>query len=178
MSSNGKFFALLAICAGNSPVPVNSPHKGQWCGAFMFSLICVRINAWINNHEAGDLRRYPAHYDITLMIILLLQLWQNEISWECTVMYLVFLTLKYICVLSMSCNVVRSWWVLIPYWLMDMNKQFTWTTIDYRVKVSQIWRQRCGKYWGNGEVSKYWPTLQRQVHFDCFFGESLWVKIL
>ena len=26
------FSALLALCAGNSPVPVNSPHKGQWCG--------------------------------------------------------------------------------------------------------------------------------------------------
>ena len=24
------FSALLAICAGNSPDPVNSPHKGQW----------------------------------------------------------------------------------------------------------------------------------------------------
>ena len=30
------FSALLAICAGNSPVPVNSPHKGQWRGALMF----------------------------------------------------------------------------------------------------------------------------------------------
>ena len=35
----------------------NSPHKGQWCGALMFSLICVWINGWVNNREAGDLRR-------------------------------------------------------------------------------------------------------------------------
>ena len=35
------FSALLALCAGNSPVPVNSPHNGQWRGALMFSLICV-----------------------------------------------------------------------------------------------------------------------------------------
>ena len=33
------FSALLALCAGNSPVPVNSQHKGQWRGALMFSLI-------------------------------------------------------------------------------------------------------------------------------------------
>ena len=39
------FSALLTLCAGNSPVPVNSPHKGQWLGALMFSLIC----AWIND---------------------------------------------------------------------------------------------------------------------------------
>ena len=47
--------------------PVNSPHKGQWHRALMFSLICVWINGWENNCEAGDLRRYPAHYDVTVM---------------------------------------------------------------------------------------------------------------
>ena len=34
--------------------PVNSPHRGQWRGALMFSLICVWINGWVNNGEAGD----------------------------------------------------------------------------------------------------------------------------
>ena len=59
--------ALLALCAGNSPVPVNSPHKGQWRGALMFTLICARINGWVKNREAGDLRRYRAHYDVIVM---------------------------------------------------------------------------------------------------------------
>ena len=40
--------------------PVNSPHKGQWCGALMFSLFGVWINGWVNNPEAGDLIRYRA----------------------------------------------------------------------------------------------------------------------
>ena len=48
--------------------PVNSPHKGQWHGALMFTLICVRINGWVNNREAGDLRRYRTHYDVIVMI--------------------------------------------------------------------------------------------------------------
>ena len=48
--------------------PVNSPHKGQWRGAVMFSLICVWINDWGNNREAGDLRRYRAHYDVIVII--------------------------------------------------------------------------------------------------------------
>ena len=47
--------------------PVNSPHKGQWRGALMFSLICVWINSWVNNREAGDLRLHMAHYDVTVM---------------------------------------------------------------------------------------------------------------
>ena len=61
------FSALLAFCAGNSPVPVNSPHKGQWRGALMFSLICARINDWVNNREAGDLRRHRGHYDVNVI---------------------------------------------------------------------------------------------------------------
>ena len=31
--------------------PLNSPHKGQWRGALMFSLICAWMNGWINNRE-------------------------------------------------------------------------------------------------------------------------------
>ena len=63
------FSALLVLCAGNSPVPVNSPHKGQWRGSLMFSLICARINDWVNNREAGDLRRHRGHYDVIVMVI-------------------------------------------------------------------------------------------------------------
>ena len=47
--------------------PVNSPHKGQWRRAFMFSLICAWITGWINNSEAGVLRRHCGHYDVTVM---------------------------------------------------------------------------------------------------------------
>ena len=65
------FSALLALCAGNSPVPVNSPHKGQWRGALMFSLICAWINDWVNNREAGDLRRHRGHYDVNIMSLTL-----------------------------------------------------------------------------------------------------------
>ena len=50
--------------------PVNSPHKGQWRGVLMFSLICVWINGWVNNRETGDLRCHHAHYDITVMCLL------------------------------------------------------------------------------------------------------------
>ena len=35
------FSALLALCPGKSPVPVNSSHKTQWRGALIFSLICA-----------------------------------------------------------------------------------------------------------------------------------------
>ena len=47
--------------------PVNSPHKGQWHGTLMFSLICTWINGWVYNREAGDLRHHRAHYDVKVM---------------------------------------------------------------------------------------------------------------
>ena len=56
--------------------PVNSPHKGQWRGALMLSLICVWINDWVNNREAGDLRRYCAHSDVIVMGV------EKKTSWH------------------------------------------------------------------------------------------------
>ena len=53
--------------------PVNFPHKGQWRGALMFTLICARMNGWVNDHEAGDLRRYLVHYDVIVMHVVCIQ---------------------------------------------------------------------------------------------------------
>ena len=63
------FSTLLALCGGNSGSPVNSPHKGQWRGALMFSVICAWINGWMYNREPGDLRRHRAHYDVIVMCL-------------------------------------------------------------------------------------------------------------
>ena len=51
--------------------PVNSPHKGQWRGALMFSLICFWINGWVNNGEAGEMRGHRVHYDVTVVLLLM-----------------------------------------------------------------------------------------------------------
>ena len=53
---------------GSHRPPVNSPHKGHWRWALILALICVWINGWANNREAGDLRRYRAHSDVTVMV--------------------------------------------------------------------------------------------------------------
>ena len=70
-SSNGNIFRVTGHWCGEFTgsrwIPL---HKGQWRGAFMFSLICVWINVWINNREAGDLRHYLAHYDVTVMMMI------------------------------------------------------------------------------------------------------------
>ena len=44
---------------------MDSPHKGQWGGALMFSLIC----AWTNNiRDADDLGRHGAHNVVIMMV--------------------------------------------------------------------------------------------------------------
>ena len=63
--------------------PMNSPLKGQWRGALMFSLIW--INGWVNNRKAGDLRRHRAHCDVIVMISLVWRrslLWLNDMIWN------------------------------------------------------------------------------------------------
>ena len=55
--------------------PENSPHKGQWRGALMFSLICAWINCRVNSREAGDLRRHRAHYGVIVMYKIVYVAW-------------------------------------------------------------------------------------------------------
>ena len=59
--------SMMTSSNGIHRSPVSSPHKGQWRGTLVFSLICVRINSWVNNREAGDMRRHRAHYDVIVM---------------------------------------------------------------------------------------------------------------
>ena len=67
-SSNGNIFCVNGPLCREFTGPCEFPwHKGQWRGTLMFSLICVWINGWVNNHEAGDLRRYRGHYDVNVM---------------------------------------------------------------------------------------------------------------
>ena len=64
-SSSGNIFCVTGHLCGE--FTGHRAHKGQWRGALMFSLICAWIKRWVNNREAGDLRRHRAHYDVIVM---------------------------------------------------------------------------------------------------------------
>ena len=71
------FSALLAIYAGNSPVTGEFLAQRPVTRSFDVFLSAPRISVWVNKGEAGDLRRYRAHYDVILMIhILSLNCWR------------------------------------------------------------------------------------------------------
>ena len=61
------FFASLAICAGNSAVPGEFHAQRPVTRSFDIFFICVWINDWENNREAGDSRRYRAYCDVIVM---------------------------------------------------------------------------------------------------------------
>ena len=59
------FSALLAICAGNSPVSGEFPGGTKASDAELWCFFYVRV--WVNTRVAGDLRRYRIHYDVIVM---------------------------------------------------------------------------------------------------------------
>ena len=76
------FSALLAICAGNSPVTGEFPAQRPVRRSFDV-LVCDWLNGWVNNGEAGDLRRHRAHYNVTVMIAE-----QIDKCFKCTLWYI------------------------------------------------------------------------------------------
>ena len=61
------FSALLALCEGNSPVTGGFPSQRSVTWELWCFLSCTWKNGWVNNRDAGDLRRHCAHYEVTLM---------------------------------------------------------------------------------------------------------------
>ena len=94
-SSNGNIFHVTGHLWGEFTgcrwIP---PHKGQWRGALTFSLICVWINGWVNNREAGDLRRYRTHHDVIVM-------WGQEMR---CLLWVKVLSLSPTCHCYVTCN--------------------------------------------------------------------------
>ena len=48
--------------------PVKFPLQSPVTRSFDVFFICAWINGWVNNREAGDLRRNRAHYDVNIML--------------------------------------------------------------------------------------------------------------
>ena len=61
------FSALLAICAGNSPVTGEflAQRPVTWSFDIFFDL---RLDKRLSKQLRGDLRRHHVHYDVTVML--------------------------------------------------------------------------------------------------------------
>ena len=68
--SNGKIFRVTGpLCeefTGHRWIPLTKASDAElWC----FFFICTRTNVWVNNPNAGFLRRHHAHYVVTLKTV-------------------------------------------------------------------------------------------------------------
>ena len=71
-SSNENIFRVTGLLCGEFSGHQWIPCTGASDAELMFSLICVWINSWVNNREAGDLKRHRAQYDVIVMLCYLL----------------------------------------------------------------------------------------------------------
>ena len=62
-----KHFRVTGLCAGNSPVIGEFPAQRPVTRSLYVFFDLHRNENWVNNGEAGDLRRHHAHYDVILM---------------------------------------------------------------------------------------------------------------
>ena len=92
-----KYFATVMMTSSNAKIyrvtvrgihrwPVDSPHKGQWRGAFIFTLISAWTKGWTQNRDTCDLRRHGAHYDVTVVEScgILFVWWQRVFDFQCS----------------------------------------------------------------------------------------------
>ena len=123
--------------------PVDSPHKGQWRGALVFSLMGTWTKDWTNSLDVGDLRRQGAHCDVTLMytaaaeytrsLIIVRRaglLWsQQDFEWRWSVPLFKCLTvlefsfiLFDLCLLITFFNFIMNHVPIVTFWIFTYHK--------------------------------------------------------
>ena len=140
-SSNENIFRVTGHLCGQFTGSRWIPHtKASDAELWCFYLICTRINGW-NNGEAGDLRRYRAHYDVIVM-----DLWKlpegsfTRSAHECDLWYLYCdYTFKIIASLrgSFDYNGLK-----LTYWCPDKMAaifQKTFSNAFSWIKIYEFW---------------------------------------
>ena len=119
------FSCYWPFVRGTHRSPVNSPHKAQWRGALMFSFICAWINGWVNNREAGDLRRHRTLYDVTVMYKKL-AIFLFHLRWQK-------------CYLSSSCPRIVNWTWEVTNQFLSLMAEFNITKFSVMWVPMEIW---------------------------------------
>ena len=88
-SSNGNMFRVTGFCEGEFTGDCGEFTGHRWilltqtsdAELWCFSLICAWTGSWVNNQDAGDLRRHRAHYDVTVMWCRIVIQWSGQ-PWD------------------------------------------------------------------------------------------------
>ena len=150
----------------------------------MFSLICVWINDWVNNREAGDLRRYRAHYDVIVMIRVLFimlsikaQLFQDAFWFvpDITFFAMWFIILLNILLLSFSINLLID---RGPLYSSMPSVGCLCATIFILTFWRSFLRHMVMMTWSNGNIFRVtdplWEGIHRRIPHTKASDAELW----
>ena len=173
-SSNGNIFRVTGpLCGeftGHRWIPLTKASDVElWC--FLWS--GPWINGWVNNPEAGDLRRHRAHYDVIVMI----HQWPGLID-RCPVAILCtnfkmadIFVIKYAFQIWVNIQRTFCWHDLtfIPTWISNYIHQTMWDEIIYRFPNF------------NGviiEVVGMDTSFHPELYWTCDYLPMLWFKLI
>ena len=122
-----------------------SVNIGQWRAALMFSLICTRINGWVNNGEAGDLRRHRPHYDVIVMIFIINLRWSSD---SLRFMMRIHIRVRRRLVLVNRDFLVKNWFtVLWKNFIMISETMMTSSNGNIFHVTDLLWRECTSHQW-------------------------------
>ena len=150
-SSNENIFRVTGHLCGEFTGPGEFPTQRPVTRIFDVSLICVWINGWINNREAGDLRRYRAHSDVIVMC--------------CGYSFCEPLPLRGMllwgCHMSSICP-----WLFCVLWCNEKHNRMASICMEFRNNVWLYWDQRqCNRIYKN--LSHVAPSVKCYSQFIC-----------
>ena len=108
----------------------------------MFYLICIWINGWVNNHEAGDLRRHRGHFDVNVMV--------TGVVWKETTVHNGFP--------SQSASKAAIWWFLCCH-----REQVFWVIWDAPWRSCDVIMILPSYLSCKGESMRYWVVVHAGV---------------
>ena len=125
-SSNGNIFRVTGLLCGEFTGPrwilrTKASDAELWC--FLWS--APEINSWVNNPEAGDLRRHRAHCDVSVMspdVWMLYRNTQHQPVWPISAHTHIYI---YIYIIGLS-NRLSPTWHQINMFYIPPSIFYTW----------------------------------------------------
>ena len=177
------FPALLALCAGNSPVTGEFPSQRYVTRNFDVFFDLRPNNGWVNNRKSVDLRRHRTHYDVNVMTQMAIVAHIHNVRnprWE-----IWYFHGKYTADTTSYC----AYRLTIHYFHSFTDFKYIFTVLTYSIWLRKTgstmdtwWKNRCIKYelsnltyWGRDKVDAIsQTTTSNEISWMKMY--ELWLK--
>ena len=133
----------------------------------MFSLICAWINAWVNNREAGDLRRHHAHDVIVMRLDFGLKIYIYIMGVRCVFLDKLVVLQQNLAVLS---------WEIIPHMMTSSNGSIFPVNSPHKSqwRVPLMFSLICARINGRVNNGDSGDLRRYRAHYDVAVMNGLW----